>query len=269
MVVFLLILGFFCIGVLFYNLIYSDKKDEADTPQEHTLIEYSVSDRAGRKGQQGEKEVQRILKKLPETEYIVLNDVLLPAGKGMTQIDHVVVSLYGIFVIEAKNYKGKIYGTHDGEKWSQYVDGEEYNFRNPIKQNTAHVMAIEELTHLSDRYIVPLVVFTGSATLKVLDCDEVIYDGMLYETICQYQTALFTPKQMEYYARIIDEIIEENRETKSAHINEVREKIIRWDQEVEAGRCPRCDGVLILRKGKYGEFYGCSNYPKCKYTKKI
>lgn len=32
--------------------------------------------------------------------------------------------------------------------------------------------------------------------------------------------------------------------------------------------CPKCGGNLITRNGKYGEFIGCSNYPKCKYIKK-
>ena len=33
--------------------------------------------------------------------------------------------------------------------------------------------------------------------------------------------------------------------------------------------CPKCGGELVKRNGKYGEFYGCSNYPKCKYTREI
>ncbi len=32
--------------------------------------------------------------------------------------------------------------------------------------------------------------------------------------------------------------------------------------------CPECGGDLVIRKGKYGEFVACSNYPKCKYIKK-
>ena len=31
--------------------------------------------------------------------------------------------------------------------------------------------------------------------------------------------------------------------------------------------CPKCNGKLVIREGKYGKFYGCSNYPKCKYIK--
>ncbi len=32
--------------------------------------------------------------------------------------------------------------------------------------------------------------------------------------------------------------------------------------------CPECGGNLVIRKGKYGEFVACSNYPTCKYIKK-
>ena len=33
--------------------------------------------------------------------------------------------------------------------------------------------------------------------------------------------------------------------------------------------CPQCDGEIVLRHSKKGDFYGCSNYPDCKYTEKI
>lgn len=142
-------------------IVRSVKKDR-DEPHEQTLVEYPVADRIEIKGMQGEQEVQNILSQLPRSEYIVLNDVLLPGYKGTTQVDHIVVSLYGIFVIESKNYAGKVYGSHDAEKWSQYINGEQSNFRNPIKQNLGHVIAIEQLTRVSSENIIPLVVFTGS-----------------------------------------------------------------------------------------------------------
>ena len=265
MVVLFVILLLIGIGALIYYVAERD----TTAPGKPTLVEYPTSDWACQRGRQGEEEIQRILARLPQTEYVVLNDVLLPTVNGTAQIDHVVVSLYGVFVIEAKNYQGKIYGRRDSEKWSQYINGEKYNFRNPIKQNIGHVRAVEKATLISSKNIIPLVVFTGEATLKVSGCDEVIYDGMLYETICRYHTRVFTPELMNVYAKIIDEKIEENRETISAHVKGVKERTARWDQEVNAGQCPCCDGHLVLRKGKYGSFYGCSNYPKCKFTKNI
>ncbi len=39
--------------------------------------------------------------------------------------------------------------------------------------------------------------------------------------------------------------------------------------ESEKEKCPQCNGNLIERRGKFGKFYGCSNYPKCRFIKKI
>lgn len=33
--------------------------------------------------------------------------------------------------------------------------------------------------------------------------------------------------------------------------------------------CPECGDKLVARKGKYGMFLGCNNYPVCRYTEKI
>ncbi len=262
------LVAFVLLGIFGFLLIRSFNKDKEE-PKEEPLVEYPVIDWAETRGQQGEEEVRGLLSQLPKTEYVVLNDVLLPGYKGTTQIDHVVVSLYGIFVIESKNYSGKIYGSHDSEKWSQYINGEENTFRNPIKQNQGHVIAIEKLLRLGDEYMIPIVVFTGSATLKLYGCDEVIYDGMLLEKTYRHRDIMLTPAQMVAYAGIIDDRIDENPQTKSAHLCGVKERVAMWNQEVDAGLCPRCDGHLVLRKGKYGDFFGCSNYPKCKYTKNI
>ena len=73
-------------------------------------------------GKRGERRVARKLDWLSK-EYITLNDLLLPTRYGTTQIDHVVVSPYGIFVIETKNYKGWIFGHENSEEWKQSLLG--------------------------------------------------------------------------------------------------------------------------------------------------
>lgn len=71
------------------------------------------------KGKRGEKHVAAFLSFLPKKEYKVINDLLLQTGGHSTQIDHVVISVYGIFVIETKYYKGWIYGGENSEYWTQ------------------------------------------------------------------------------------------------------------------------------------------------------
>ena len=49
----------------------------------------------------------------------------------------------------------------------------------------------------------------------------------------------------------------------------IKAGIIKPETEVQEESCSRCDGSLIKRRGQFSMFYGCSNYPKCRFTKKI
>ncbi len=95
------------------------------------------------RGVLGERSVKRILSHLPEESYHVLNDIMVNGNYGLTQIDHVVVSKYGIFVIETKNMKGKIYGGERSAEWTKYSKGRKLSFKNPVHQNYGHIKAIE------------------------------------------------------------------------------------------------------------------------------
>ena len=38
---------------------------------------------------------------------------------------------------------------------------------------------------------------------------------------------------------------------------------------IDDGVCPECKNKLLIKKSNYGEFYGCSNYPKCSFTRNV
>lgn len=99
------------------------------------------------KGKGGEWRVKNRLNELDPKQYKILNDIMLPSNgnTNTTQIDHIVVSNHGIFCIETKAYRGKIYGNAFQEKWTQYLSGKKYPFYNPIRQNYAHIKSVENL----------------------------------------------------------------------------------------------------------------------------
>ncbi len=101
-------------------------------------------------------------------EYIALHDVTLRNANGSTsQIDHIVLSEYGIFVIETKNYTGWIFGNEKAENWTQIIFKNRYQFRNPVKQNMGHVYALKgSLSNYPNIHYFPIVVFAGNAKLK-------------------------------------------------------------------------------------------------------
>lgn len=86
------------------------------------------------KGKYSERLVRNKIQKLPE-EYVVFNNLLFEDNEHSTQIDHIVVSPYGVFVIETKGYKGWISGGENSEYWTQTIYKSKHQFYNPIKQN--------------------------------------------------------------------------------------------------------------------------------------
>ena len=221
------------------------------------------------KGKAGELCVSALLKGLPEEKYILLNDVMLPTGKGTTQIDHVLLSVYGIFVIETKNYKGRIYGNDYSEKWTQSIYGHKSQFMNPLRQNYGHICTLMDLLHLREDNFVSIVAFSGDAVLETKTDKEVIHIGKIRKTILKYQTPVFSEEEIiRWKDAILSAKIDSTYANRLKHVKGIQENIQADKKKTDLGICPKCGGQLVDRKGKYGAFVGCSNYPKCRYTKK-
>jgi hypothetical protein len=87
-------------------------------------------------------------------------------GVETTRIDHVVVSPYGIFVIETRHYSGWIFGAEREPEWTRVLYRSRRKFQNPLHQNHAHVLALQELLGLDDEVFHSLVGFSGSAEIR-------------------------------------------------------------------------------------------------------
>ena len=77
--------------------------------------------------------------RLDEGVYRRIDDIILPSSNGTTQIDHVLVSTFGIFVIETKNMQGWILGGEKDGTWCQSIYGHKTRFQNSLHQNFRHV----------------------------------------------------------------------------------------------------------------------------------
>ena len=218
------------------------------------------------KGAVGEYRVAKILQKGLTEDYVILNDITLPCDYGTTQIDHVVISQYGIFIIETKNYKGWITGTDKAEYWTKNMYGYKYQFRNPLKQNYAHLKALQSLLSLNQFYFHPIVVFSNSAWLRVRCNGVVVNNCHLIDAILQHKDIVIPQQGISTFAEIIQQSALTDKDTKIKHVKNVRSNIYERESKIRKGICPRCGGTLVQRQGKYGSFYGCSNYPNCKFT---
>ncbi len=238
------------------------------------------------KGVAGEAAVAMLLSKLNKDDYIVLNNVMLStegvegANINSSQIDHVIVSKYGLFSIETKNYTGWITGSENGAKWTQTIYKTKNTFMNPIRQNYGHVKALEAVL---DRLgmsapIYPIVAFPGDADLKVkVEKSDVVYWGQIVSTITKHSTdEVLSEDQMRVIVDYLQENNIDSHDSRKEHVKSIKQEKAGKQTDaandqaaVQEGICPKCGGNLIERDGKYGKFYGCSNYPKCRFTKEI
>ena len=217
------------------------------------------------KGLLGEKIVAFILRTL-SNDYYIFNDVYLKVGGHTTQIDHVVVSPFGIFVIETKNYKGWIFGNDEQQYWIKNMFGKKYEFYNPVLQNRAHTKVLHQYLNISNSFFIPVVVFLSGATLKCETMANVIKMWSLRRFIRKYTSPVFKEDEVHEIVNKLREIFVEDKAQERKHIKSVKETAKRSEKLIASRICPRCGGKLIVREGRYGEFLGCHNYPRCKFT---
>ena len=210
----------------------------------------------------GEYWTKQALNKLPKDKYTLLNDVFISTDKGTHQIDHVIVSKYGIFSIETKQYNGYITGNKYDKNWVRHAGNKKYYYTNPIRQNYGHVKALSELLKIDESKIYNIVCIPSKAKLKIEHDGELVgYDTIVNKILSFKNEVIYNEDE------IVDIIKSNNitdKTTKKEHIKNIKENVI----DKDPNKCPKCGGQLVERTGKYGNFIGCSNYPKCKYTSK-
>ena len=80
-----------------------------------------------------------------------VDDIILLSKNGTTQIDHVLISAFGIFVIETKNLQRAIFGNEKDSTWCQSIFGHKNRFQNPLRQNFRHIECLAEFLKLKCR----------------------------------------------------------------------------------------------------------------------
>lgn len=222
-------------------------------------------------GAAGERRVNSILRgKLDEQTYVILDDLTLPTEKGTTQIDHIVLSRYGIFVVETKNMSGWIFGSRDQARWTQVMRRHKSQFQNPLRQNYHHLKVVQGILDLKMGRIENLVVFIGSAIPKTTMPPNVFWSGRdLVSHIASRQSAMFTDTELREFTKLLRQAsLEQNRETKRAHVQHVKSKAI--ERSSDKTKCPRCGANMVERTNRKTNqtFLGCSRFPKCRGTRR-
>lgn len=224
------------------------------------------------KGVFGELLVNRLLSTLPTSDYTLIKDVTLPTHDGTTQIDHILVSRYGIFVIETKNMKGWIFGSIKGKLWTQKIYRHSSRFQNPLHQNHKHVKTLESLLGCSENHVHSVIVFIGDSTFKTDMPENVTYARGCTRYIQQFNDVVFTDKEYAQFIESIHQIkLTRGLITDTKHRQHVKDLVA---TKTPSNPCPQCGAEMVLREAKRGEnkgkpFWGCSNFPKCRAAKPL
>ena len=203
---------------------------------------------------------------LDKAVYTPLDNVTLPTANGTTQIDHVIASRFGLFVIEAKNIDGWIFGQSKSSQWTVVKPGRKHKFPNPLHQNYRHVRAVVEMLGVEETKVHSMVMFWGECEFKTPMPPNVLRDG--YATYIKgFSQALFTDEEVnELVEALKSGAMPKTWATRRAHLASLKAR------HSSTTTCPKCGGSLIVRTARTGAnsgsmFFGCSGYPKCRFTR--
>lgn len=245
-------------------------------------------------GRLGEYLTYKGLKSLKGYKRFLFN-VYIPKDDGtFTEIDMIMLHESGIYVFESKNYDGWIFGSETQKNWTQTLPSREKNaFLNPIIQNKVHVKWLQ--SYLNDNANLPFysyIVFSERCELKKVTLTSSDHLVVKREDIKQAVSAkasksgsLLTQSKIEALFKQLYPLTQADSSIKASHIQNIQSK---YHEPVSAKTtiqstpvqketikvCPRCGKNMVLRTAKKGanagqQFYGCSNYPQCRYIEKI
>lgn len=177
------------------------------------------------------------------------------------------MSRFGIFVVELKDRSGWIFANAYNPVWTAVHFVEKFRFQNPLHQNYGHIKALQEFLGVDPRVLHGIVVFRGSFEFKTP-----IPDGVLCheyeEWIAAKRDVILDDAAVDAVVRSLETDAFRGWRASLWHTRSLRERF------ASDTTCPKCGGSLRLLMQRWGpqpgsQFLGCSNYPRCRYTKNV
>jgi len=210
---------------------------------------------------------------LNKNDYHLIKNITIPTEDGTTQIDHIIVSRFGVFVVETKNMKGWIFGGERQKMWTQQIYKSKHRFQNPLHQNYKHTKTLEAALGLTPEKLISVVVFVGDGSLKTDMPANVIYGGGYVRFIKSHKKALLSEAEVQQViSQIAEGRLKPSIKTHVQHAQHVKAIVAAKQPKAEASSaksCPKCGSDMVLRTSKKGpnagnRFWGCSAFPKCR-----
>lgn len=279
-----LVFLFFIIIFLYYWIPVIRYKKTDYYKQTHQSFQ-SVS---SNKGTNGEFQIWKSLSNLNGYQKWLFNCYLPKDDGETTEADLILLHESGIYVFESKNYSGWIFGAEDQEYWTQTLpDGrgksKKNRFFNPLIQNKVHIHWLARYLTIDPDTIYSYIVFSDHCVLQNVTLPSgrhyVLNLRNLVPSINYnfwHPVKPLTVQEIDRFYEMLYPLTQSTQAQRLAHVEEVRRKkeppsapssVVSLHE-----RCPRCGGKLVLRVASKGpnagkKFWGCSNFPRCRYTK--
>lgn len=220
----IIIIGFLILIITIIKKEDTQPNDQNKTKEEYTNIKKHIkfNNRNLTHGEQ--KVVNTITRELDHKNYFIFNNIILKLKNNSTsQIDHIIVSKYGIFVIESKDLNGTILGDKDRLNWTQlFPGGNKFLFQNPIKQNQYHVTALKQFISYPEQIFNNIVVFTGNANILTEKIENILQLDKLTDYIKKFNQIKLSDNQVQFAVGKLSYICQTNTITENEHISNVQ-----------------------------------------------
>ena len=199
--------------------------------------------------------------------YHRFHNVILASSNGTAQLDHIIVSAYGVFIVETKNKTGWIFGSEKQARWTQVIYGHKYSFQNPLRQTYRQKKVLAACLKIREEVIRPVVFFIGDSHFKTPMPANVIGGGLsIY--IQSFKAPVLSPSEVDRIIRELSTYVSESKLKARDHLRSLRER------HASTQLCPSCGAQLVQRTAKKGphagsQFWGCKRYPQCKFSKDV
>lgn len=203
---------------------------------------------------------------LDKNTYHLIKNVTLPTEDGSTQIDHIIVSEFGVFVVETKHMKGWIFGSPNQKTWTQRIYKHSNQFQNPLHQNYKHIKTLESLLRIDEQHIFSVIVFVGDSTFKTKMPENVTYGAGYVRYIKSKNMPILTASQVtDITNKIAQQRFAPSFNTHRQHVK----NLVANKENNPIPSCPKCGASMVLREAKKGQnmgnkFWGCSRFPQCR-----
>lgn len=181
------------------------------------------------KGARGEYRVSQVLEKVPFEHRMIFN-CYIPNQKGdKTELDIIMISTKGIFVIENKNYNGWIFGDEKSKNWCQTIYNTKNFFYNPVKQNRSHIKNLENILKIGEGKYVSVITFNSNANLKKIHTESENLYVLSYNKISDFfknykRENCLTTKEIEAIYQKLIPGTQLTSEEKKAHIERIKKE---------------------------------------------